>query len=129
MNSQKLLKFKEKLEEIATYNNKTVTPEEFSEFFRDLKQSTLKNGISMPEIFKYSGNQLDFRRRMQEYDNYADRRRVLDDAIYSLCDSFDKLEFMQTNNRQIPDRKNLIKNLKERREIVTKYGSILYYAH
>ena len=90
MNSQKLLKFKEKLEEIATYNNKTVTPEEFSEFFRDLKQSTLKNGISMPEIFKYSGNQLDFRRRMQEYDNYADRRRVLDDAIYSLCDSFDK---------------------------------------
>lgn len=131
MNSQKLLKFKEKLEEIATYNNKIVTPEEFSEFFRDLKQSTFKNGIAMPEIFRYSGNQLDFRRKMQEYDNYADRRRVLDDAIYSLCDSFDKLEFKQANNkdlnnRQIPDRKNLIKNLKERREIVTKYGSIKY---
>lgn len=131
MNSQKLLKFKNKLEDIATYNSENISPEEFTNFFRELKQFTIQNGIQMPEIFRYSGNMLDFRRKMQSYGGYADRRSVLDDAIYSLCDSFDKIEFQKPtinnfDSKNILDKKSLITFLKNQNEIVTKYGAIRY---
>lgn len=128
MDSQRLIEFKGELEAIATYGNETITQEEFKEFFMDFKKSVIKYGIETPEIFKYSGSKIDFRRKMQTYGGYAERRQVLDDTIYSLCEVFDKINLKQNkdNENKFVDRKNLIRILKEKREIETRYGTIKF---
>lgn len=129
MNSQKLIEFKGELEAIATYGNETITQTEFKNFFREFREDALRFGIEIPEIFKYTGSIMDFRRKMQTYGGYAERREVLDDTIYALCEIFDKINFKQIENEKISgnkfvDRKELIKILKEKREINTRYGTI-----
>lgn len=129
MNSQKLIEFKGELEAIATYGNETITQKEFKDFFVDFRQSAIKYGIETPEIFKYTGSIIDFRRKMQTYGGYAERRQILDDTIYGLCEIFDKIDLKQLkteNKSQFVDRKDLIKILKEKREIATRYGTIKF---
>ena len=92
MNSQKLIEFKGELEAIATYGNETITQKEFKDFFVDFRQSAIKYGIETPEIFKYTGSIIDFRRKMQTYGGYAERRQILDDTIYGLCEIIHKIQ-------------------------------------
>lgn len=131
MDAQKLIEFKGELESIATYGNETITQKEFKDFFKDFRQFAMKYGIETPEIFKYTGSIIDFRRKMQTYGGYAERRQVLDDTIYSLCEIVDKINLKEKNNEkakasQFIDRKDIIKKLKEKKEIITKYGSIKF---
>ena len=97
MDEQKLLEFKGELESIATYGNETLTQKEFKDFFKDFRQFTTKYGIETPEIFKYTGSILDFRRKMQTYGGYAERRQILDDTIYNLCEIVRKINQKENN--------------------------------
>lgn len=131
MDTQKLIEFKGELESIATYGNETITQKEFKDFFVEFRQFAIKYGIETPEIFKYTGSIIDFRRKMQTYGGYAERRQVLDDTIYGLCEIFDKINLKEKNTERTKgskfvDRKDIIKKLKEKKEIVTKYGSIKF---
>ena len=75
-----------------------------------------------------TGSKIDFRRKMQTYGGYAERRQVLDDTIYSLCEVFDKINLKRNKDKEnkFVYRKNLIKILKEKREIETRYGTIKF---
>lgn len=129
MDEQRLLEFKGELEAIATYGNETITQKEFKDFFNDFKNYATKHGIETPEIFKYSGSIIDFRRKMQTYGRYAERRQVLDDTIYDLCEIINRINIKENNNQnkdEYIDRKYVIKELKESKEIVTKYGNIKF---
>ena len=131
MDEQKLLEFKGELELIATYGNETITQKEFKDFFKEFRQFVSKYGIEMPEIFKYTGSMTDFRRKMQTYGGYAERRQVLDDTIYNLCEIVNKIDLKENikenkNRNKYIDRKEVIKELKKNKEIVTKYGNIKF---
>lgn len=129
MNREKLLEFKGELEHIATYNSEPVSQEEFRKFFKELREFLIKNNIEMPEIFKYTGSITDFRRKMQSYGGYEERREVLDDAIYNLCEKIDKLNYdnsKELTQKQIIDKKDIINELKTKKEIITKYGTIKF---
>lgn len=131
MDEQRLLEFKGELEAIATYGNETITQKEFKDFFKDFRNYAIKHGIETPEIFKYSGSIIDFRRKMQTYGGYAERRQVLDDTIYNLCEIINTINIKENaiqnkNKDEYIDRKYVIKELKESREIVTKYGNIKF---
>lgn len=131
MNEQKLLEFKGELESIATYGNETITQKEFKDFFKEFRQFATKYGIDTPEIFKYTGSIIDFRRKMQTYGGYAERRQVLDDTIYNLCEIIGKIDLKENNHQNKPhneyvDRKDIIKELKKNKELETKYGSIKF---
>ncbi len=125
MNEQRLLEFKGELEAIATYGNETITEKEFKDFFDDFRNYAIKYGIETPEIFKYSGSMTDFRRKMQTYGKYAERRQVLDDTVYNLCEIISRINIKENSNKEeYIDRKYVIKELKESKEIITKYGKI-----
>lgn len=131
MDEQRLLEFKGELEAIATYGNETITQKEFKDFFNDFRNYAIKHGIETPEIFKYSGSIIDFRRKMQTYGGYAERRQVLDDTVYNLCEIINRINIKENNSQnknkdEYIDRKYVIKELKESKEIVTKYGNIKF---
>lgn len=129
MDREKLLEFKGKLEHIATYNTEPISQEKFRQFFKELREFTIKNNIEMPEIFRYTGSIMDFRRKMQSYGGYEERREEIDDAIYGLCDSIDKINFSKSSGiekKQAIDKKEIIVELKSRKEIQTKYGTIKF---
>lgn len=131
MDEQRLLEFKGELEAIATYGNETITQKEFKDFFNDFRNYATKHGIETPEIFKYSGSIIDFRRKMQTYGGYAERRQILDETIYNLCEIINRINIKENsnqnkNNDEYIDRKYVIKELKECKEIVTKYGNIKF---
>lgn len=127
MGRETLITFKGELEHIATYNTEPITQEEFRDFFRKLRNFTIKNNIDMPEIFRYTGSTSDFRRKMQSYGGYEERRQEIDDAIYNLCDKIDKINYIQENQsleQKLIDRKVIINELKAKKELQTKYGLI-----
>ena len=76
MDRETLITFKEELEHIATYNTEPITQEKFRDFFRKLRNFTIKNNIDMPEIFRYTGSTSDFRRKMQSYGGYEERSGI-----------------------------------------------------
>lgn len=124
MDEQRLLEFKGELEAIATYGNETITQKEFKDFFNDFINYATKHGIETPEIFKYSGSIIDSRRKMQTYGGYAERRQILDETIYNLCEIINRINIKENsnqnkNNDEYIDRKYVIKELKECKEIVT----------
>lgn len=129
MDREKLLEFKGELEHIATYNTEPISQEKFRQFFKELREFTINNNIEMPEIFRYTGSTMDFRRKMQSYGGYEERREEIDDAIYGLCDSIDKINFSKSSGiekKQAIDKKDIIGELKSRKEIQTKYGTIKF---
>lgn len=129
MDRETLIGFKGELEHIATYNTEPITQDEFREFFKKLRNFTIKNNIDMPEIFRYTGSISDFRRKMQSYGGYEERRQEIDDAIYTLCDKVDKINYikeLQSLEQKFIDRKEIINQLKIKKELQTKYGLIKF---
>ena len=129
MNAEKINNYYVELENIATYNRDPVISDvEFSKFLMEIKLDSKKEGFEMPEIFDLVRTKNDFRKNMQKYGVYQERRDKLREDLYPIMEIYEQKVLnskIQTNSNKLSIREinNYLKinNL----YLKTKYGKIL----
>ena len=122
VNAEKINNYYAELEKIATYNNESITDEEFSKNLLEIKMDSKKEGFDMPEIFDLVKTKSDFRKNMQKYGVYQERRDKLREDLYPIMEIYEQKVLnskIQTNSNKLSIRE--INNL----YLKTKYGKIL----
>ena len=130
MNAEKINNYYIELEKIATYNNESITDEEFSKNLLEIKTDSKKDGFEMPEIFDFVRTKSDFRRNMQKYGGYQERREKLRKDLYPIIDIYEQK--ILNNKTQVSMQKLSIREINDYLKInnlylKTKYGKIQIY--
>lgn len=128
MDAKKINNYYTELEKLATYNNETITDEEFSRGLLEIKMDSKKEGYDVPEIFNLVKTKNDFRRNMQEYGGYKERREKLRKELYPIIDIYEQK--ILNNKTQIETGKLSIREINNYLKannlyLKTKYGKIL----
>lgn len=100
MNVEKVTEFYSQLEALATYNNETISEEDFFKQLQELKADLLKFDVDIPKIFELVRTKKDFRKNMQAYGGYEERREKLREEIYPIIDLYDSNVLMSKNNKK-----------------------------
>ena len=130
MNAEKINNYYAELEKIATYNNESITDEEFSKNLLEIKMDSKKEGFDMPEIFDLVKTKSDFRKNMQKYGGYQERREKLREGLYPIIDIYEQK--ILNSKTSIISNKLSIREINDYLKInnlylKTKYGKILIY--
>lgn len=128
MNAEKINNYYVELEKIATYNNESITDEEFSKNLLEIKMDSKKEGFEIPEIFEFVRTKSDFRKNMQKYGGYQERREILREALYPIMDIYEQK--ILNSKTPITSNKLSIREINEYLRannlyLKTKYGKIL----
>lgn len=131
MNVEKISNYYAELENIATYNKVPVISDvEFSRYLMEIKQDSKKEGFEIPEIFDLVRTKDDFRKNMQKYGGYQERRDKLRENLYPIIEIYEQKVLKsktQTNSNKLSIREinNYLKI--NNMYLKTKYGKILIY--
>lgn len=125
MDAKKVTNFYSELEKLATYNNESISEEEFINNIIEIKQDLKNKGKEIPEIFELVRTKADFRSGMQKYGGYQERREKLRENLYPIIEMYEQ----QILNKGVSDNKTSIKELNgylklNKMQIKTKYGII-----
>lgn len=128
MDVKKINNYYTELEKIATYNNESITDDEFSKNLLEIKMELRKAGINMPEIFDFVKTKSDFRKNMQKYGGYQERREKLRKDFYPVIDIYEQK--ILTSKVAITSNKLSIREINDYLKmnnlyLKTKYGKIL----
>ena len=125
MDAKKITNFYSELEKLATYNNESISEEEFINNIMEIKNDLKNKGKEIPEIFELVRTKADFRSTMQKYGGYQDRREKLKENLYPIIDMYEQqiLDLGISDSKiSVKDLNNYLKNNKM--QIKTKYGII-----
>lgn len=128
MDAEKINNYYTELEKLATYNNESISEEEFAKCLLELKRDTKLYGFEMPEIFDVVKTKYDFRSNMQKYGGYQIRREKLKENMYPIIDIYEQK--ILNNRSQIKSEKLSIREINTYLKnsdscLKTKYGNIL----
>ena len=130
MNAEKINNFYIELEKIATKNDESITDEEFLSDLLEIKTDSRKEGFEMPKIFDLVRTKSDFRKNMQKYGGYKERRDKLREELYPIIDRYKQK--IVNNKTHIATQKLSIREINNYLKInnlylETKYGKIQIY--
>lgn len=125
MNAKKITNFYSELEKLATYNNDSMTEEEFVNNIIEIKADLKNKGMEIPEIFDLVRTKMDFRSGMQKYGGYQERREKLRENLYPIIDMYEQ----QILNKRITGEDLSLRELNNYLksndlQLKTKYGVI-----
>lgn len=123
MDANKMNIFYAELEKLATYNNESITEEDFIKNLLELKEDLSNEKI--PEIFELVRTKQDFRSKMQKYGGYQERREKLRENLYPIIERYEKEILNKEQGNVILSHKELNEYIRTNEMLLkTKYGVI-----
>lgn len=125
MNARQMSIFYSELEKLATYNNESISEDEFVNKLFEIKRDFELRKKDIPEILKNVRSKSDFRNDMQKIGGYKERREKLRENLYPIIEMYENEIFEKKEYKSEGSVKEINTYLKNNNyQFKTKYGII-----